>query len=418
MGLSAAIRTVLFNPQPKSILAISGANKSITGGELVEGRTSSATYVDASGVLQTAAANAPVWENGGLRHEGTATNLFLRSAEIDSASWGKTASTVDVNATAGPDGNTTADKLMTNTSSAEHSITQAVSVTTGFLYTISMDVKPAEETFAFIGFTSAGFGVASKAIFNLSTLAITYLTVGTGITGKIIPLANGFYRCSASKMSDTDNAAAILRVGLTKSDSSSTSTGANTTDGLYLTNLGVKQNDISSHITTTTAAVPRATCALSVPLVLNQNFYQKSAILMRVRAKLANSATAKSWLTPSTTAEGLIDKGSGALTFKDSAANTATAILTSWAADTIILVAIVTDNVTGLMSLSASKDNGATWIASEDTAFAGLTVGANWLLFSANTQVFETLGWNVIKSNKGFAQMKAYVKANILRLTQ
>jgi hypothetical protein len=70
------------------------------------------------------------------------------------------------------------------------------------------------------------------------------------------------------------------------------------------------------------------------------------------------------------------------------------------------------------MSLSASKDNGVTWVTSADTAFAGLTVGANWLLFSGNTQVFECLGWNIIKSNKGFAQMKAYAKANVLRLTQ
>jgi hypothetical protein len=410
-------RQVLFN-KPDSALKLSGANKSITGGTLAEGRTSSATYIDESGVLQTVAANVLVWENGGLRHEGPATNLFLRSSEIDSASWGKTASTVGVNAIAGPDGNTTADKLMTDTSAAEHSITQAVSVTTGFLYTISIDVKPAEETFAFIGFTSAGFGAASKAIFNLSTLTITYLTVGTGITGKIIPLANGFYRCSASKMSGTDNAAAVLRVGLTKSDSSATSTGANTTDGLYITNFDVKQGDISSHITTTTAAVTRATCALSVPLVLNQNFFQKSAIVMRVRAKWANRATAKSWLTPSTTAEGLIDNGSGALTFKDSAGNTATADLTSWADDTVILVAIVTDNIIGLMSLTASKDNGVTWITSSDTTFAGLTVGANWLFFSANTQVFELLGFKVKKSNKGFAQMKAWALSHALAETQ
>jgi hypothetical protein len=139
---------------------------------------------------------------------------------------------------------------------------------------------------------------------------------------------------------------------------------------------------------------------------------------MRVRAKHANSATAKSWLTASTTAEGLIDNGSGALTFKDSAANTATANLTSWAADTVISVSIVTDNITGLMSLSASKDNGVTWITSADTAFAGLTVGANWLFFSANTQVFELLGFKVKKSNKGFAQMKAWAMSHALSETQ
>jgi hypothetical protein len=404
-------RQVLFN-KPDSVLRLSGANKSITGGTLAEGRTSSATYIDTDGLLKNAAANVPVWENGGLRHEGDATNLGIQSEDI-TTSWLKSPAglttfqgtgiqaVITSNYGISPDGTQNADRLQLNlnggTSTNDRSgIYIPYTVSNNVPWVTNLFIKPlnGESINAIIAYSGTG---------SLSGPTLASVTYDS--------LINGWYKIKRLYNS-TVVSAVSTRIQILGGLS------LNTLDCLVF-GMDFKQNvNISSYIPTTTAAVTRATCALSVPLVQNQNFFQKSAIVMRVRAKWANSATAKSWLTPSTTAEGLIDNGSGALTFVDSAANTATANLTSWAADTIILVAIVTDNVTGLMSLSASKDNGATWIDSTDTAFAGLTVGANWLLFSANTQVFECLGWNVIKSNKGFAQMKDYVKSNALRLTQ
>jgi hypothetical protein len=421
-------RQVLFN-KPDSVLRLSGSNKSITGGTLVEGCTSSRTYIDTDGMLKTAAANVPVWENGGMRHEPAGTNLALYSENQDVASWGGAGGTVTADTSNSPFGTQTVDDFVENTATSVHGYAtgspnrplisgidiytlsayfdlsvSAPYIVFGVVKTVTSDqvgctIDVANKTISGSGVVGTANVLNSAKIARLANtnlylvdLEIVVNVVGTYILTARCATASTFTTLSPSFLGSSKN--------------------------LKIWGVDLKIGKKISYIPTTTAAASIATCALSIPLVLNQNFFQKSAIVMRVRAKWANSATAKSWLTPSTTAEGLIDNGSGALTFVDSAANTATADLTSWAADTIITVAIVTDNVTGLMSLSASKDNGVTWLDSADTAFSGLTVGANWLLFSANTQVFECLGWNVIKSNKGFAQMKAYAKANALRLTQ
>jgi hypothetical protein len=404
------------------VLRLSGTTKSLTGGTLAEGRTSSATYIDTDGLLKTAAANVPVWENGGLRHEGASTNLLLQSENLGTT-WTQYFTTVSLDAIASPDGATSAEKIIETIDNNLHGIYQ--NVNPNGAYSISGHFRSSERRYVGYRIQKTTNDYATTVFDSLNGVVSQSTVVGvtiTNVSSSVKPAVNSFYRCITKFTKPIAAFNIFVHLHTTGTPTLNTNGGetyvGDITKGLYMWGFQFESGDATSYIPTTTAAVTRATCALSVPLVLNQNFFQKSAIVMRVRAKHANSATAKSWLTPSTTAEGLIDNGSGALTFKDSAANTATANLTSWAADTIILVAIVTDNATGLMSLSASKDNGVTWIDSADTAFAGLTVGANWLLFSANTQVFECLGWNVIKSNKGFAQMKTYAKANALRLTQ
>jgi hypothetical protein len=402
-------RILFGDDAPKSVLRLSGANKSITGGNLAEGRTSSATFIDTDGLLKTASANVPVWENGGLRHEEAATNYFRQSSAGSITPWSFFSCARETHGSLnGLMGGLTVTTL-TSTGVSSYSQQGPLTVTSGATVTHARVLFKDN----FDPYLSIYDNAHHQAQFILTDSGST-ANVDAGVAANIKLNSNGSYTCSLTYTITGTSVYGALFIGGSKAAGSGAA-GKIINQDIAQLEAGIRY---SSYIPTTTAAVTRATCALSVPLVLNQNFFQKSAIVMRVRAKWANSSTAKSWLTPSTTAEGLIDNGSGALTFKDSAANTATADLTSWAADTIILVTIVTDNVTGLMSLSASKDNGATWIDSADTAFAGMTVGANWLLFSGNTQVFECLGWNVIKSNKGFAQMKAYAKSNALRLTQ
>jgi hypothetical protein len=413
-----ANRLPVKRTNPQTALAISGANKSVFGGVLAEGRTSYTTYIDsADGLLKTAAANVPVWENGGLRHEGAALVTILRSEEIDNALWGKTDSTITPNATLAPDGNLTADFVTEGSAGSAFIInTSSAAYTNGQVISNSVFVKRGNFDWIRVRHsTSSGNGY--QVWVNLATGALgttSAIGVGTLISIVIKAVANGFFKITVNYLANDASTSNYVQM----MSSPSSGNPGRTSNGTYYA-WGINSpNANSSYIPTTTAAVTRATCALSIPLVLNTNFYQRSAILMRVRAKHANSATAKSWLTASTTAEGLIDNGSGALTFVDSSANTATVDLTSWAADDIILVSLVTDDITGLMSLSASKDNGVTWMTSTDTAFAGLTVGANWLFFSANPEVFETLGFKVKKSNKGFAQMKSWALSHAIGETQ
>lgn len=95
-------------------------------------RASTATYVDANGVLQTAAsgvARDAHYVNGErtLLLEPASTNLLLRSQEFDNASWGKTNVTVTPNAAIAPDGTLTAD-LVEATATAATVIVQGVVV--------------------------------------------------------------------------------------------------------------------------------------------------------------------------------------------------------------------------------------------------------------------------------------------------
>jgi hypothetical protein len=86
-------------------------------------RASTATYTDASGTIQTAAANAPRWDYAGgslrgLLIEEARTNLALRSGDLsNAASWPVVNNvvalpTVTGNNTASPDGTTTAARIV------------------------------------------------------------------------------------------------------------------------------------------------------------------------------------------------------------------------------------------------------------------------------------------------------------------
>jgi hypothetical protein len=98
-------------------------------------RASSATYTDASGVIQTAATNAPRWDyaNGvlrGLLIEEARTNLILWSRDITQSAWTKIGSPVVTATVAAPDGTTTAQTINLGLSSGP-SFYQIVTLATG-----------------------------------------------------------------------------------------------------------------------------------------------------------------------------------------------------------------------------------------------------------------------------------------------
>src|SRR5258706_9408296 len=95
--------------------------------------TSCATEIDRDGLLHIAAANAlrtewvdldgdGVRETPGMLLEGTRTNDWDRSEEMDHANWSKTAVTVNANVTSAPDELTTADDVIETVATSDHSI--------------------------------------------------------------------------------------------------------------------------------------------------------------------------------------------------------------------------------------------------------------------------------------------------------
>ncbi len=87
-------------------------------------RASTGTYIDANGIVQTAAVDEPRFDHDGgtgeslgLLIEESRTNMLVSSEEFDGPNWaqgGPAALTVTANAAVAPDGTTTADKLIRN----------------------------------------------------------------------------------------------------------------------------------------------------------------------------------------------------------------------------------------------------------------------------------------------------------------
>ena len=101
-------------------------------------RSTTATYVDDSGVIQTAAINTPRFQGGKFLSEPARTNLLVRSQEFDNAAWTKGTTTVSANNATAPDGTSSADLI---TSADEVGVYKNIAVTPGAVYTASVFFK-------------------------------------------------------------------------------------------------------------------------------------------------------------------------------------------------------------------------------------------------------------------------------------
>ena len=139
-------------------------------------RTTAGTYVDSTGKI----VNTPA-----------SRNLLTFTQQFDNAAWTKTYATVTANTSVAPDGTTTADLLVPNTSSVNHAIQQ--SVTTSSTVVISVYAKAA-------GYDRLAFSSNNNnyVYFNLSSGTVES-SLGTGWTAaSITAVGNGWYRCQAA----------------------------------------------------------------------------------------------------------------------------------------------------------------------------------------------------------------------------
>lgn len=129
-----------------------------------------------------------------------ATNLLLRSEELDNASWTKTNATVIPNAIIAPDGITTVEKIVETTATGAHQIIQAPTTwQSGTTYTLSVYAKTVDARLLALALPSANFGGTNTAAwFNLQTGTLG--TVQVNVTATIDPVGNGWYRCSITSL--------------------------------------------------------------------------------------------------------------------------------------------------------------------------------------------------------------------------
>lgn len=231
----------------------------MTGASVTRSSTGYA-LTEAGTLVQFGTNVARITDKGLLIEEGR-TNQLVRSQEFDSTSWPKANATVTANAAAAPDGTTTADKLVEDSSNSSHSLSQAFSASNAVSYAVTVYAKAAERNTLTIQ-CSGPFTVAPTARFTLTGSGTVSVQQGNPTaTARIDALAGGWYRCT---MIVTTNAAASLTTVFQLYNGATIYQGDGTS-GLYLWGAQIEQGGFAtSYIPTTTAAASRAADVVKV----------------------------------------------------------------------------------------------------------------------------------------------------------
>jgi hypothetical protein len=229
-----------------------------TDGQLTFSRASTATRVNASGLIEEVASNVPRLDYTNstcpkLLLEPSRTNLLLQSSAFDNASWVKTQDgqvTITANAAVAPNGTTTAEKMIPSAIAGFHCVQQLLTLSAGKA-SMSVYAKAAENSFLQI------FDALTTEFvnFNLTTGAVGSSSV---YVGSIEDAGNGWYRCTATKDVPSGNFTPRIAVVTSATAVRGESFTGNGTDGLLIWGAQLEAGAYpTSLINTTTAAVTR-----------------------------------------------------------------------------------------------------------------------------------------------------------------
>ena len=176
-------------------------------------RASTATYFDATGLMVTAAVNAPRWDYDpvGLSLKG----LLLEDASSNqnpstiSAAGGWTASAAALTAASGiaPDGTNTMTKLTETATTAIHDVGPSLkTITAASAYTFSVYAKAVENRYLqLVVDDNSATGVSANYDLLTGTICLAAAATGSAsLRGATIqPVGNGIYRCALSLITST-----------------------------------------------------------------------------------------------------------------------------------------------------------------------------------------------------------------------
>jgi hypothetical protein len=231
-------------------------------------RDSIGTYVDRDGLITTGAVGTPRFEydpitgdERGLLIQPEATNLFTYSSGQNVSVWQKIRASITANAAVAPDGTTTADLIIPNSTINGYS-RQFVNVTAGNSYTFSFFAKRQTEYDYISALISPQVPTEPFVWFNMQTGQVGTI-IGTGVLGASIQaFRDSWYRCSVSYTAVSTVSTGFV-IFPTKSDGSSNYTPGG--GGVYIWGAQLEQSDgPTSYIATTSSQVTRAADLLSV----------------------------------------------------------------------------------------------------------------------------------------------------------
>lgn len=256
-------------------------------------RSSTATYVNSLGLIQTAAINQPRFDHSttsigkqlGLLIEESRTNLLTWSE--DASQWLAAPNlTVSTNQTVAPDGNSTADQYLETASTSTHTQDgSGFTFVTSTVYTYSVFVKSINGRNFEIGFPT--LFTDRFARFNLSTGTVQ--GKDAGVTAGIQTLANGWFRCWATSTCISGAGARVSNFVI--DDSFNRNYSGDITKGIYIWGAQLEAGSFpTSYIPTTSSNATRSTDAATITGTNFSRWYRQDEGTLFVEAVPANTA--------------------------------------------------------------------------------------------------------------------------------
>ena len=284
-------------PTVRPTLLLDFANSKSVDPRITFTRASTATRCNDKGLIETVVSGAPRIDYDpvtlackGLLIEESRTNLLTYSAQFDNAAWTKSNCTVTANAATAPDGATTADTLVENTSNAAHFVQQGPITTVGTTtYTASVFAKAGTRTkFEFLAYIGS---VPYNIGFDLSNGTTFASTLGgnTATSYSITAVGGGWYRCKITQTADA-TATSYFRCAL-NNGTVSTYTGDGTS-GIYIWGAQLEAGSFpTSYIPTTSAQVTRAADTATMTGANFSSWYRQDEGTVVVHADASNGGS-------------------------------------------------------------------------------------------------------------------------------
>lgn len=310
----AAVATILGTGVNNQVfLKITAATSSLTltvAGSVTSARVSAVTYETAPRAADDVDTGGSAFYGQrfdygsagllGLLAETAATNAVVQSAFA--ASWTASRVTLTPAFAAGPDGQTSAARILSDaTASNTHFVQQGGSYTSGLTYTLSAIFHQSGPfNWCRLAYPSSAFGTAYVGYFDVLNGVVGVVT--SGASAKITALPGGFFLCELTATATTTTTGNYI-VSIIQTNNVASFNGDSATAVLAWGAQIEARSWASSRIITGTAGVTRAGDTLSAALYSSNPAiiqYRAAATRTRARKKLATwstvSAETDKWL--------------------------------------------------------------------------------------------------------------------------
>lgn len=307
-------------------------------------RSSSAYCTKDDGTLVYLGNNTTRVEANGILVEPAATNLMLRSEELDNGSWTKGNTFIVAIDITSPAADATAETIEEDTNNTTHIVSQGYTATNA-AWTCSVFAKA--NTRSWVWMSPDG---SSKSWFNISTG--TTGTSAAGNTAAITPLgSSGWYRVSVTRTMSAG--ATTLQFGLATADNTSTYVGAS--NSVHAWGLQCEAGTVAtSYVPTAGTTATRSADAVSSSLVALNDTNQTGSAAATVHIR---SAAATPFV--------LSGQASNVLAF------------VSTAATTISMFTVANTSITVPSVLNRDVHIRAEWVKSSSTLLQSVTDGVS-----------------------------------------